>query len=199
MEVFTPQYSHLVALAFMGMCGLPVAGVLFSFLKPVLAKFAMAAVGAAAGAYLVMLLGLSLASKDTVLETGQLKYFCELDCHQAYSVQGVTREPNRAVVAVKAWFDPDTTSPKRGDSPLTFDNRQIELVDSQGRRYAPAPVDLRRALRPGESFVVDLAFPVPSDARDLRLLITEPDHFPTQLLLGHENSLLHKKIWFKVS
>ena len=199
MEVFTPQYSHLVALAFMAMCGLPVVGVLFSFLKPALAKFSMAAIGAAGVGYLVVLLGLSLASKDMVLEAGHMKYFCELDCHQAYTVQGVAREANKAVVSVRAWFDADTTSPKRGDSPLTFDDRRIEMVDSQGRRYAPAPVDLRRALRPGESFTVDLAFPVPSDARDLRLLITEPEQFPTQFLLGHENSLLHKKIWFKVS
>jgi len=199
MEVFTPQYSHLVALAFMGMCGLPVAGVLFSFLKPALAKFSMAAVGAVAGGYLFVLLSLSLASKDKVLEAGQIKYFCELDCHEAYSVQGMKRESNRAVVAVRAWFDPDTTGPNRGNSPLTFNDRRIELIDAQGRRYTPAPVDLRRPVRPGESFTVDLAFPVPSDARDLRLLITEPDHFPTQLLLGHENSLLHKKIWFKVS
>lgn len=198
MEVFTPQYSHLMALAFMGMCGLPVAGVLFSFLKPALAKFAMAAVAASAAGYLILLLGLSLTSKETVLETGQLKYFCELDCHQAYTVQGVTREANRAVVAIRAWFDPDTTGPKRGNSPLTFYDRRIELIDGQGRRYAPAPVDLRRPVRPNESFTVELAFPVPSDARDLRLLITEREVFPTQFLIGHENSLLHKKIWFKV-
>ena len=195
---FTPQYSPFVALAFLGMCGLPVAALLFSFLKPTLAKVTMATVAAAAGGYVILLLGLSLASKDKVLEPGQLKYFCEMDCHQVYSVQGVTREPKRALVTIRAWFDEKTIGPNRGDSPLTFDNRRIELVDSQGHHYTPAPVDLHRALRPGESFTVDLTFPVPTEARDLRLLISAPDEFPTQFLLGHENSLLHKKIWFRV-
>jgi hypothetical protein len=36
-----------------------------------------------------------------------------------------------------------------------------------------------------------------SDARGLRLLITEDDP-ETRLMIGHENSLLHKRIYFDV-
>jgi hypothetical protein len=38
---------------------------------------------------------------------------------------------------------------------------------------------------------------VPKDARGLRLLISEDDA-ETRLVIGHENSLLHKKIYFGV-
>jgi hypothetical protein len=198
MAEFTPQYSHLVALAFLGAGALSATGLIAAFLKPQLAKFSLAAAGLTGGGYLLALLALSLASTDKVLLPGQLKYFCEMDCHQAYTVLAVRREADRAVVTVRAWFDEKTISPQRGDAPLLFDDRRMELRDGQGRRYTPSPADLRRPLRPGEAFTVDLTFPAPSTARDLRLLIAAPDAFPTQLLLGHENSLLHKKIWFKL-
>jgi len=50
-------------------------------------------------------------------------------------------------------------------------------------------------LRPGESYTTDFVFDVPKDARGLRLLITEDDP-ETRFVIGHENSLLHKKICF---
>jgi hypothetical protein len=40
-------------------------------------------------------------------------------------------------------------------------------------------------------------FDVLKDARGLRLLITEDDP-ETRLVIGHENSLLHKKIYFGI-
>jgi hypothetical protein len=40
-------------------------------------------------------------------------------------------------------------------------------------------------------------FDVPKDARSLRLLVTEDDP-ETRLVIGHENSFLHKKIYFDV-
>ena len=52
-------------------------------------------------------------------------------------------------------------------------------------------------LRPGESYATDFVFDVPRDARGLPLLITE-DGPETRPLIGHENSLLHKKIYFAV-
>ena len=36
-----------------------------------------------------------------------------------------------------------------------------------------------------------------NDARNLRLLITEDDP-ETRLVIGHENNLLHKKVYFSV-
>jgi hypothetical protein len=56
---------------------------------------------------------------------------------------------------------------------------------------------LTQSLRPGESYFTDLVFDVPKDARGLRLLITEDDP-ETRLVIGHENSLLHKKIYLGI-
>jgi hypothetical protein len=56
---------------------------------------------------------------------------------------------------------------------------------------------LRQPLRPGQSFAKDLVFDVPKDAPGLRLLITEDDP-ETLLIIGHENSLLHRKIYLSL-
>jgi hypothetical protein len=57
---------------------------------------------------------------------------------------------------------------------------------------------LTEPLRPGESYyTIDFVFDVPKDAHGLRLLITEDDP-ETRLVIGHENSLLHKKIFFGI-
>jgi len=56
---------------------------------------------------------------------------------------------------------------------------------------------LTQALRPGESSATDLVFDVPHDAQNLRLLIIEDDR-ETHFVIGHENSLLHKKIYLSL-
>jgi hypothetical protein len=56
---------------------------------------------------------------------------------------------------------------------------------------------LTEPLRPGESYTTDFVFEVPKDAQGLRLLITE-DCPKTHFVIGHENSLVHKKIYFGV-
>ena len=195
---YMPHLSPLVFMAVLGMAGLPVLGVLVTLFRPELAKLSALVVGVAATGYLALLLSLSLASQEKVLAPGQLKYFCEMDCHLAYTVADVRREPQRTVVTVRVWFDEKTIGPNRGNSPLTEGDRHIELVDGQGHVYTPSPVNLRRPLRPGESFTADLVFPAPSSASDPRLLINMPEDLPSRFLLGHENSLLHKKIWFRV-
>ncbi len=167
-----------------------------------------------------MLCGVSLASSEKVLPAGGWKYFCEIDCHIGYSVSSVRTSasigpelrPTAAygqfvIVRLKAWFDQHTISPNRGDGPLTPNARRVVLVDSHGRTYEQSPegdralawasgeqTSLRQPLRPGQSFFNELVFDVPRDAEGLRLLITEDDP-ETRLIIGHENSLLHKKIY----
>jgi hypothetical protein len=83
----------------------------------------------------------------------------------------------------------------------------VVLEDANGRAYAQSPEgearlvraqgearSLSEPLRPGQSFETDLVFDVPKDASGLRLLITEDDP-ETVLIIGHENSLLHRKIY----
>ena len=54
---------------------------------------------------------------------------------------------------------------------------------------------LTKPLRPGESYTTDFVFDVPSDVQTMRFLITEDDP-ETRFVIGHENSILHKKIYF---
>jgi hypothetical protein len=111
---------------------------------------------------------------------------------------------------VKTWFDEHSISAHRGNGPLTPNRRKVVLVDDTGRTFEPfteglaalaqhggALTPLTQPLRPGESYLTDFVFDVPKDARGLRLLITEDDP-ETRFVIGHENSLLHKKIYFRV-
>ena len=176
--------------------------------------------GIVAGAYLLVLLGFSLASKRTVVEPGAAKYFCEIDCHLAYSVVGARRVPalgaTRAngafeVVTVRVWFDPRTIGYQRDDSPLFPNPRAVRLVDAAGRSYAVSPagsraleaaeghqVSLAQSLRPNAAYTTSLVFELPANARAAELLLTESDPV-TQLLIGHENSLLHPHIPFRLA
>ena len=63
------------------------------------------------------------------------------------------------------------------------------------RRTAGSSTPLDRALRPGESYSTTFAFHVSTGARGLRLFIGNTGG-PEALLIGHENSPLHGKVYF---
>jgi hypothetical protein len=222
---FQGSSAALSILAFLGAAALLTAlavalVVLLSRRNAFAARRVGIAMGAVAGAYLLLLVGTSLASVARAVEPGNAKYFCEIDCHLAYSVVGSRRVAalggTRArgafeVVTLKVWFDPRTTSARRGDAPLFPNPRAARLVDAAGRAYAPSSAGraalaaaegrqtpLTQALRPGESYVTALVFEVPADARAPELLLTESDPV-THLLIGHENSLMHRRIPFRLS
>lgn len=175
------------------------------------------------GGYFGALLSVSAASRDTVLTQGEEKYFCEIDCHLAYSVVGVARAkvlgdlPGQAsvngvftLVTVRTRFDELTISSHRRNFPLEPSPRRITLMDEHGRQYEISPegeraldrsghmgTPLMEPLRPGESYRTTLAFDIPADAGNLRLLIislTNPSWIG-RVLIGDESSLLHKKIF----
>jgi hypothetical protein len=174
--------------------------------------------------YAGTLLTYSLTSRDTILEPGQEKYLCEIDCHLAYSVAGVSVSETlgagsgrRAAgglfyaITIRTLFDSGTASSHRGDSPLWPNPRRLALEDQSGGIYFPsregiqalasegkAGIPLDHPLRPGESYSTTLVFDLPREARGLRLLIAE-DLFVTRFLIGHENSFLHGKIWLGVN
>lgn len=187
------------------------------------ARVTLSALGFVLALYFGLMLVMSLASGEKVLARGEEKYFCEVDCHLAYSVVDVTRAksigeapgaaPARGefyVVTVRTRFDETTISQHRGDGLLYPNPRRLNVRDEQGRIY-PVSEEGERALsafggtgtpidtplRPGESYTTRLVFDLPADARDPVLLINESD-LPTHFIIGHENSLLHKKTEFKL-
>lgn len=211
-----------LGLAFGEVVALGFAAVLMLKRRARFARLVLAGAAAAAVVYIVALLSLSAASREQVAGRGDEKYFCEVDCHLAYSVLGVQTVQSigeggsRAaatglyrIVTLRVRFDEETIASWRArDLPLSPNARRIRIIDASGKSYPPdgvgqqaleavagPQVSLTRSLKPGESYVTRLVFDVPKDARDPRLLLTE-DSLVTRFLIGHENSLFHKKTSF---
>jgi hypothetical protein len=228
MSAFMPNFAPIVVLLFLGTIFL--LGISFLMLfygaarrSAFVAKLGAGAAITIAAGYFLLLTGVSFASSDQTLPPGGWKYFCEIDCHLAYSIVGAQTaaalgpdlqqtEANGkfVILRVKTWFDERTISAHRGNGPLTPNARRVLLVDDTGRSYEPSAegqfalarrgfssTAMTQPLRPGESYTTDLVFDMPRNARGLRLLITEDDP-ETRFVIGHENSLLHKKIYFDV-
>jgi len=228
MSAFMPHFAPIVVLLFLGAMFVMGISLLVLFYGAVRrsAFFAKLGGGAAitiAAGYFLLLAGVSLASSEQTLPPDAWKYFCEIDCHLAYSLvsaqtaaalgpelQQTTAHGKFVTLRVKTWFDERTISAQRGSGPLTPNRRRTFVVDDTGRSYEPSPegqfalsrsgnrsVAMVQSLRPGESYITDLVFDVPKNARGLRLLLIEDDP-ETRFVIGHENSLLHKKIYFDV-
>ena len=173
----TPRYAHLVALLFLGsafvifICVLVAAAAMISKSARI-RKFAAAGAALTGIGYLALLFVVALLSRDTTVPPGKSKYFCEADCHIAYSIESVTEastlgpetKPVTAqgrfvIVRLKTWFDEHSIAPFRGNSPLTPNPRVVRLVDDRGRYYLARPqiaaelrvtsAPLSQPLRPG--------------------------------------------------
>lgn len=229
MTAYVPPLAPLVVLAFLATAFLLAVGAAV-LLYATLARKQGLAIGTVTGAgvlalvYGAALFTASAMSQERVLAHGELKYFCEIDCHLAYSVVKVetTEEignPPRPlhasglfhVVALRAWFDPATISSRRPlDVPLTPNPRVVYVQDAAGRQYRPSiaaeealvamgrtSAPLTRPLKPGESYIHYLVFDLPKDVRNPRLFLGNGVDVEF-LLIGHEMSPGHKRVWFSL-
>jgi hypothetical protein len=188
-----------------------------------LSKLLMLAVAAIVGLYLGAMLIFSFASSEKVLLRGQEKHFCEIDCHLAYSVIDVRETktlgdaPHQLtaagafrVVTIQTRFDETTINPTRGNGQLYPNSRVLVVMDQTGKQYFPstsaqntlessqqAGTPITTSLRPGESYKTTLAFDLPADVHNPTLLIHEGESV-TAFVIGHENSLFHKKTRFQI-
>jgi hypothetical protein len=225
-DIRMPELAPFVVLAFLGtgllvFCALVGCAIALAFRKPRIARWIGAGGLLVVGGYAALLLGSSLFSREKTLGPGQKKYFCEIDCHLAYSVVGAStarvlgRPPQLVaasgtfqIVTVRTWFDETTIASFRGYAPLTPNPRMTYLVDAASRRYAFSPVGqkawedehgpttpLTKELRPGESYETTLVFDLPDGVRNPRLFLGDPLGVEN-VLIGHENSPLHGKIYF---
>ncbi|HEY1732005.1 MAG TPA: hypothetical protein VGG15_09655 [Terriglobales bacterium] len=215
--------AHLAALLFLGtaflLLLLMLAALALYFCRRAWVRYSLFTAAVLVIAYGGMLLAFSAFSHDRTLPLGEEKYFCELDCHLAYSVQNVERAKKIGdavangefyVVTVRGRFDETTTAPWRPrDAPVTPNALSFALVDGHGAAAAVSALgqkaweanhgvspSLLQALRPGESTEAVMVFDAGPAIRDPRLLASFAV-FPTQLLIGDENSLLHKKTYFR--
>ena len=216
-----PHFAHLMFLLLMGSELAVVAGLLIALgAASARRKFiALASGGGAMGialAYACLLLAVGWFSGEKTLAPGSWKYFCEADCHIAYSIESVNAEPSPAAPSVpvpgevrvaldlKTWFDQNSIASFRGNGPLTPEPRRVVLLDGNGASYSPlAAVDsanstpLTQPLRPGESYTTRFVFQVPRDARNFRLLITDVAPV-SRFVIDHENSPMHGKIFLRL-
>jgi hypothetical protein len=224
---FVPPLAPSVVLAFLGTAFLlAVAAVVFLYAAIAKKRRLLFAVLLGTAGVIVCygaaLVAASTLSRERVLLPGEKKYFCEIDCHLAYSLVSVEVAPElgapphlaRAagrfhVVTLRTWFDESTISSRRPkDSTLSPNPRAIYVQDALGRRYEPsitgasalaatgrASTPITQPLRPGESYTTCLVFDLPVDARDPRLFLgTGPG--VEFLLIGHEMSPWHGRVWF---
>lgn len=177
------------------------------------AKIVLLALLVIAGVYLAAMLIFSFASRENVLARGQEKHFCELDCHLAYSIVNATQAKTFGnvlnqltargqftIVTIKTRFDENTIGPRRGNALLYPNGRDVIVIDDQGNQYKPvsqAGTPLTNPLRPAESYTTDIAFDLPLNAKPAKVFICE-NAWETRFVIGHENSLLHKKTRFQV-
>ena len=226
MEFYEPNHAHFVALAFLmtGFVGFVGTVLMFGALltrrwEP--ARKIFIALVALSCLYGMTVLAAALASSEKILRAGGRKYFCELDCHLAYSMTSVQTAKTLGsgekqvtatgmfyVVTLRTYFDEETTSANRGNGLLYPNLRMLRVLDDGGQSYAPSlegikaldvpaakMVPLDQSLRPGDSYETTFVFDLPSDAKNLRLWLTDP--LPVNwLLIGHENSYFHKKVYF---
>ena len=186
-----------------GALAVAIIAILYFARQRKVAKIIAVITGCCAIVYIALLFGCSLVSEQKVLSRGQEKYFCEIDCHLAYSVVSVKVEASgsasRYVVSLRTRFDEATISKNRPkDFPLTPSPREIKLIDASGRMFAPdssSTVSLMQPLVPGQSYITELTFTVPTEAKDLKLLVRTIPAFPDHFVIGDENSLMHKKTY----
>jgi hypothetical protein len=150
---FMPEHAPLVVMAFLGTIVF-LASMALVILVPFLTKrkwiglVAMILGLVLASGYALVLVGVSLTSHEKTLAPGENKYFCEIDCHIAYSVvkfeeaKALGDESHQTlpagrfvIVQLKTWFDPSTISEHRGDSPLAPSPRRVVLVDDAAHRF----------------------------------------------------------------
>jgi len=169
--------------------------------KPKFARATAITLGACVAAYLALLLAFSASSHTATLARGQEKYFCEIDCHLAYSIIDAKTLPDgHYTVTLRTRFDETTTSSSRPkDATLTPSPREVHLIDAAGREYAPTSVEgtpLLTPLKPADSYTTQLEFAIPKDATGFKLLLNTTPGWPDHVVIGDENSLFHKKTYF---
>jgi hypothetical protein len=182
--------------------------------RRLLARLGLQLAAGLTGGYLIVLGLVGLLSQERVLPPGSEKYFCELDCHLAYSVERIhpleaveSGERTMWAVRLRTRFDEQTISPTRGrEAPLWPNPRRLALIDSSGRQYPPteglepilarlgmSSTPLTRELRPGESYTTIVVFALPAGAVPAKLALQE-DIFVDRFVIGHERSLFHAPV-----
>lgn len=198
--------------------GLIVAAVLFAISiytkKTWLRNFVFGGVAVWFVFYFAMLLGFSVTSKEKDLALNEPKEFCGfyLDCHMHTSVTDVRRAKtigNKTasgefyIVKVKVFSDAKaaTIGLITVDAKVLDKQRHSYYRDLDAEAQLPPQPDFEKPISPVENFEKEIVFDLPGDIQNPRLDIREGygiDHTIEALLVDDEDSVLHKRNYFKL-
>ena len=208
-----------VLLMLMTIGGLVVAAVLFAISiftkKTWLRNFVFGGVAVWFVFYFAMLFGFSVTSEEKNLAMNQPKEFCGfyLDCHMHTSVTDVrtaktignkTANGEFYIVKVKVFSDAKaaTIGLLTVDAHVVDTSNQIYTRDMDAESQLAAQPDFEKKISPVESFEKEIVFDLPGSVKNPRLDIREGygiDHAIEAVLVGDEDSILHKRNYFVLS
>ncbi len=165
--------------------------------------------------YFAMLIGVSLFSSEKTLALNEPKAFCGFyfDCHMhaavknvrtAKTIGGKTAKGEFYIVTVEVFSDAVRAT-------LGLITVDTHIVDAAKREYnrdieaeaqLPTQPDFEKQIGPEESFEKVIVFDLPVDVNDPRLDIREGygiDRVIEAFLIGDEDSIFHKRNYFKLS
>ncbi|MGC2234556.1 MAG: DUF4352 domain-containing protein [Pyrinomonadaceae bacterium] len=207
-----------VILLAMTIGGLFVAGILLiiAFWKKIdwLKTFVLGGVTVWFAFYVIIFLVSSVFSEEKTLSLNEPKEFCGfyLDCHLHTAVTNIRktktigdRTANGEFYIVKVKVFSDAKQATLGL--LTVDAKVIDNQKREFQRDAAAEASLGeqppfdKQISPVESFEKEIVFDLPADAQNPRLDIREGygiDHAIEAILVGDEDSLMHKRNYFRL-
>jgi hypothetical protein len=164
--------------------------------------------------YFAMLFGTSYTSTERTLAFNEPKKFCGfyLDCHMHVSVNDVrrTKEIGNKSAAGEFYLVKVEVFSDAARATLGLNTVDAHVIDSAGQAYnrdmlaeaelAPQP-EFEKRVGPEQSFVKEIVFDIPTDAENPRLDIRETSGFDQvveAILVGDEDSILHKRSYFKL-
>lgn len=177
-----------------------------------LKKFVLGGVAVWFAFYFAMLVGFSLFSREKTLAIGEAKEYCGfyLDCHMHTAVTAVrqtktlgdfTANGEFYIVTVKVFSDARraTLGMLTVDAHVIDAERKTYTRDIEAESQLPTQPDFDQKVGPVESFEKEIVFDLPNYVQNPRLDMQEGygiDHVIEAVLIGDEDSILHKRNYF---
>lgn len=162
--------------------------------------------------YAIVLVSVALLSPQHVYAMHQNRCFDDWCISAEQVTQQATMGASSTAVSAHGMYYVVTvrvSSKARGITQRALDAR-LYLLDAQGQRYDPDPTaqraldaagqsgqPLNSSLTPGSSFTHTVAFDLPKNSSQLALGVTH-GLFPGVIIIGDEQSFLHKPTTFKL-
>lgn len=207
-----------VLMLLMTICGLVLAVVLLVYAfwtgKNWLKSFVAGGVVAWLTGYAILLFAGSFFSVERTLALNEPKEFCGfyLDCHMHTAVTGVrkaktvgdkTANGEFYIVKVKVFSDARqaTLGLNTVDAKVVDDGNNNFQRDAEAEAQLGEQPSFDRKIAPVESFEKEIVFDLPANVKNPRLDIREGygiDHVFEAILIGDEDSIGHKRNYFKL-